>query len=95
MLGKVWNKVLLFVLIVECVFKVMIKLIKRTPLKNEIESTIKYVKGNKVEENIIQNNVKTNSKLHNQPEGTEEDSIFDILERNNRLEEQRMTIETN
>lgn len=53
MLGKVWKKVLFFVLIVACVFNVMIKLIKRTPLKNEIESTIEYIKGNKVVENVV------------------------------------------
>lgn len=53
MLGKVWKKVLFFVLIIACVFNVMIKLVKRTSLKNEIESTIKYIKGNKVIENVV------------------------------------------
>jgi len=43
MLGKVWKKVLFFVLIIACVFNVMIKLVKRTSLKNEIESTIPIV----------------------------------------------------
>lgn len=55
MLGKVWKKVLFFVLIIACVFNVMIKLVKRTSLKNEIESTIKYIKGNKVIENVVSN----------------------------------------
>lgn len=53
MLGKVWKKVLFFVLIVACVFNVMIKLIKRTSLKSEIESTVKYVK-----ENVVSNDEK-------------------------------------
>ncbi len=59
MLGKVWKKVLFFVLIVACVFNVMFKLIKRNSLKSEIESTIKYVKGNKAVENVISNDEST------------------------------------
>ena len=58
MLGKVWKKVLFFVLIIACVFNVMIKLIKRTSLKSEIESTVKYVKENKIIENVISNDEK-------------------------------------
>lgn len=55
MLGKVWKKVLFFILITACVFNVMFKLIKRTSLKDEIESTIKYIKDNKVVENVVSN----------------------------------------
>ena len=45
MLGKIWKKVLLFILIVACLFDVTIKLTKRNSLKNEIKATLNYFSG--------------------------------------------------
>ena len=42
MLGKVWKKVLLLILIIACLFDITLKLVKRNSLKNELESTVKY-----------------------------------------------------
>lgn len=46
MLGKVWKKVLLFILIIACLFDVTIKLTKRNSFKNEIKATIDYFSNN-------------------------------------------------
>ena len=46
MLGKVWKKVLLFILIIACLFAVTIKLTKRNSFKNEIKATIDYFSNN-------------------------------------------------
>ena len=45
-MAKIWKKLLLFILIVACLFDVTIKLTKRNSLKNEIEATIKYFSNN-------------------------------------------------
>ncbi len=45
-MAKIWKKILLFILIIACLFDVTIKLTKRTSLKNEIEATIRYFSNN-------------------------------------------------
>lgn len=42
MVAKTWKKVLLFVLIVACLFNITNKLVKRVPLEKELESSAKY-----------------------------------------------------
>ncbi len=42
MLGKIWKKVLLFILIIACLWSITSKLVKRESLRNEIEDTVKY-----------------------------------------------------
>lgn len=42
MLGKIWKKVLLLVLIVACLFNIVTKLIHRNSLKKELEATVQY-----------------------------------------------------
>ncbi len=42
MLGKVWKKVLLIVLIVACLFNITIKLVKRNSFKQELQSSLEY-----------------------------------------------------
>lgn len=42
MLGKVWKKILLLILIIACLFDITLKLVKRNSLKNELEATVKY-----------------------------------------------------
>ncbi len=43
MLAKYWKKIGLFILIVACVFNVMIKIVHKTSLKDELEATATYV----------------------------------------------------
>ena len=45
-MAKIGKKILLFILIIACLFDVTIKLTKRTSLKNEIEATIRYFSNN-------------------------------------------------
>ena len=42
MLGKVWKKILLIVLIIACLFNIVKKLVQRESLKAELESTLNY-----------------------------------------------------
>ncbi len=43
MLAKYWKKFGLFILIVACIFNVMLKIVHKTSLKNELEATATYV----------------------------------------------------
>lgn len=43
MLAKIWKKLLLFILIVACLFNIVTKLVYKTSLKSELESSAKYV----------------------------------------------------
>lgn len=52
MLSKIWKKVLLIILIIACIFDIMIKLVKKESLKQQLEETIKYIK-NDDKENIV------------------------------------------
>ena len=40
MLGKVWKKILLIVLIIACLFNIVKKWVQRESLKDELESTL-------------------------------------------------------
>ena len=43
MLARYWKKIGLFILIVACIFNVMTKIVHKTSLKSELESTATYV----------------------------------------------------
>ena len=43
MIAKIWKKLLLFVLIIACLFNVVIKLVKRNTLKEELLASAQYV----------------------------------------------------
>lgn len=65
MLGKIWKKLLLVVLIVACLFNIVNKLIQRNSLKKELESTLEYFsqKQNQLTES---NTVYNNTNIQNQ-----------------------------
>lgn len=69
MLAKIWKKILLFILIVACLFDVTIKLTKRNSLKNEIDATIKYFSNDNVKVENTEN-VKESSKEQNKADTT-------------------------
>lgn len=69
MLGKIWKKVLLFILIVACLFDVTIKLTKRNSLKNEIKATLNYFSGS---DNEVKNDVKPKKVENEKSEKNEE-----------------------
>ena len=43
MIAKIWKKVLLFVLIVACLFNIVNKLVHKASLERELESSARYV----------------------------------------------------
>jgi len=43
MIAKNWKRILLFVMIVACLFNIMIKLVHKAPLKQELESSAQYM----------------------------------------------------
>ena len=42
MVAKVWKKVILFVLVIACLFNIVDKLVHRVPLKQELETSARY-----------------------------------------------------
>ena len=55
MLAKYWKKIGLILIIVACVFNVMIKLINKTSLDNEMISSAEYVYEQNQKEQTNQN----------------------------------------
>lgn len=43
MIAKVWKKVLLFVLIIACLFNIVNKLVHKASLERELESSAQYI----------------------------------------------------
>lgn len=52
MLAKIWKKLLLFILIVACLFNVVYKLVYKTSLKAELESSAQYVYEQQQQEKV-------------------------------------------
>ncbi len=45
MLAKIWRKLLMFILIVACLFNVVNKLVKKSTLKEELLSSARYIQS--------------------------------------------------
>lgn len=45
MLAKIWRKLLMFILIVACLFNVVNKLVKKSTLKDELLSSARYMQS--------------------------------------------------
>ena len=43
MIAKYWKKLGLIVLIICCLYNITSKLVKRTPIKQELQQTVQYV----------------------------------------------------
>lgn len=63
MLGKIWKKALVFILIVACLFNIVRKIVRKNSLREELQATLDYfnAKNQKVQENIVENNKIINS----------------------------------
>ena len=48
-MAKIWKKILLVILIVACLFDITTKIVKRYSLKEELESSAKYLEQRKEE----------------------------------------------
>ena len=42
-MGKIWKKILFFILIIACLFNIVNKLVHKASLSQELESSAKYV----------------------------------------------------
>lgn len=45
MLAKIWKKLLMFILIIACLFNVIIKFVKKSSLKDELLTSARYVQS--------------------------------------------------
>lgn len=43
MLAKIWKKILLFILIIACLFNVINKIVHKASMKEEIEASASYI----------------------------------------------------
>lgn len=43
MLAKIWKKLGIFILIVACIFNIMLKLVNRVSLNNQLKSSVEYM----------------------------------------------------
>lgn len=50
MLAKIWKKLLLFVLIIACLFNVVNKLVHKASMKEEVEASAEYIEQQKANE---------------------------------------------
>lgn len=56
MFAKIWKKLLLLILIIACLFNVVIKLVKRNSLNEELQASAKYMQQQQENEINKQNN---------------------------------------
>ena len=50
MVGKIWKKVLFFILIVACLFNIINKLVHKASLDQELESCARYIQQQQMQE---------------------------------------------
>ena len=56
MLGKIWKKILLFIVLVIIIWDITVKLVQRNSLKKELEQTLNYFYSNNISQsNNIEN----------------------------------------
>lgn len=46
MAARIWKKVLFFILIVACLFNITLKLVKKLPFLQELQTSAQYVNDN-------------------------------------------------
>lgn len=52
MIAKIWKKLLLFVLIIACLFNIVIKLVNKNSLEQELEASAQYIQEQKMQNEI-------------------------------------------
>ena len=52
MVAKIWKKLLLFILLIACLFNVVIKIVTKNSLERELQSSAEYVKEQQIENKI-------------------------------------------
>ena len=52
MLAKIWKKICLAILIIACLFNIVNKLVHKSSLKEELQSSAEYIQEKRIEEGI-------------------------------------------
>lgn len=52
MIAKIWKKLLLFILIIACLFNIVIKLVRKNSLEYELKSSAQYIKEKQIKNEI-------------------------------------------
>lgn len=53
MIAKIWKKLLLFILLIACLFNIVIKIVNKSSLKQELQSSAQYIETQQQKENKV------------------------------------------
>ena len=48
MIANIWKKLLLFILLIACLFNIVIKIVNKNSLNEELESSAQYIKQEQI-----------------------------------------------
>lgn len=52
MIAKIWKKLLLFILLIACLFNIVIKIVNKNSLNEELQASAQYLKQEQIENEI-------------------------------------------
>lgn len=52
MIAKIWKKLLLFILLVACLFNIVIKIVDKNSLNQELQASAQYIKQEQIKNEI-------------------------------------------
>lgn len=58
MIAKIWKKLLLFILLIACLFNIVIKIVNKNSLDKELQSSAQYIKEQEIENETTNTNTK-------------------------------------
>ncbi len=58
MIAKIWKKLLLFILLIACLFNIVIKIVNKNSLNKELQSSAQYIKEQEIENETTNTNTK-------------------------------------
>ena len=56
MIAKIWQKLGLIIVVVACLFNVVIKIVSKTSVRDELEASAMYVQQQRLDEEAAENN---------------------------------------
>ena len=79
MLAKIWKKLLMFILIVACVFNVMTKLINNLSIEDELLSSAQYIQDMKDAKKAEENSKDNEEELSKEESKTQKKSSEGVI----------------
>ncbi len=52
MIAKIWKKLLFFILLIACLFNIVIKMVNKSSLKQELQSSAQYIQQQETKSEI-------------------------------------------